>query len=136
MMLLNPVMIGFPVKSNFHPLDEKLNLMSPEADRFYRDLRLRTCGLRREGGGLNVGIKSVKPFFRHLTGGLDLAAEAAGIRTVAMCEKDEFCRKVLKQHWPDVPIYEDIRNITGEEVLSYEKATTVSSIDVIHGGFP
>jgi hypothetical protein len=46
MMLLNPVMIGFPVKSNFHPLGEKLNLMSPETDRFYRDLRLPTCGLR------------------------------------------------------------------------------------------
>jgi site-specific DNA-cytosine methylase len=29
-------------------------------------------------------------------GGIDLAAEAAGIRTAAMCERDPFCRAVLK----------------------------------------
>ena len=42
-------------------------------------------------------------------GGLDLAAEAAGIRTVAFCENDPFCRKVLGTHWPDVPVFEDVR---------------------------
>jgi len=66
-------------------------------------------------------------------GGLDLAAEAAGIRTVAMCEKDAFCRSVLRRHWPNVPIYEDIFALSGEEVIGHG---TAERIDVIHGGFP
>jgi DNA (cytosine-5)-methyltransferase 1 len=31
-------------------------------------------------------------------GGLDLAAEMAGIRTAAMCERDSFCRGVLRKY--------------------------------------
>jgi DNA (cytosine-5)-methyltransferase 1 len=67
-------------------------------------------------------------------GGLDLAAEMAGIRTVAMCERDSFCRDVLRRHWPDVPIYEDIRKLTGEEVVGHGDSR--KRISVIHGGFP
>jgi DNA (cytosine-5)-methyltransferase 1 len=61
-------------------------------------------------------------------GGIDLAAEAAGIRTVAMCEKDPFCRSVLRKHWPDVPIFEDVKKLRGEDIGA--------AIDVIHGGPP
>jgi DNA (cytosine-5)-methyltransferase 1 len=67
-------------------------------------------------------------------GGLDLAAEAAGIRTVAMCEKDPFCRRILRRHWPDIPIYEDIFDLTGREVMQH--GVHGKTIDVIHGGFP
>jgi DNA (cytosine-5)-methyltransferase 1 len=67
-------------------------------------------------------------------GGLDLAAEMAGIRTVAMCERDPFCRGVLRTHWPDVPIYEDIGKLTGEEVVGHGDSR--KQITVIHGGFP
>jgi DNA (cytosine-5)-methyltransferase 1 len=67
-------------------------------------------------------------------GGLDLAAEAAGIRTVAMCERDPFCRIVLRKHWPIVPIYEDIFDLTGKEVMGHGNGW--KTIDVIHGGFP
>lgn len=66
-------------------------------------------------------------------GGLDLAAEAAGMRTVAMCEIDPFCRKVLRRHWPDVPIYEDVFKLTAKEVMQYGPR---QAIDIIFGGFP
>jgi DNA (cytosine-5)-methyltransferase 1 len=67
-------------------------------------------------------------------GGLDLAAEAAGIRTIAMCEKDAFCRSVLRRHWPDVPVYEDITALSGKEVIGHGGSR--KKITVIHGGFP
>ena len=50
-----------------------------------------------------------------------------GFETVAFCEIDEFCRKVLRKHWPDVPIHEDVRSLTGD---------AVGPVDIITGGFP
>ena len=61
-------------------------------------------------------------------GGFSLGLEAAGMETVAFCEKDSFCRKVLAQHWPNVPIHEDIRDLDGQ---SYR-----GTVDVVCGGFP
>jgi len=59
-------------------------------------------------------------------GGFSLGLErTGGFETAAFCEIDPFCKKVLKKHWPDVPIYEDVRS------LNYG-----GSIDVICGGFP
>ena len=43
-------------------------------------------------------------------GGFALAARCAGIETVAFCEKDERCHKVLNKYWPDLPIHNDIKN--------------------------
>ena len=60
-------------------------------------------------------------------GGFSLGLERAGMETVAFCEIDPFCRKVLKKHWPDVPIFEDIKTLRGDEV---------GSVDVVCGGFP
>jgi DNA (cytosine-5)-methyltransferase 1 len=65
-------------------------------------------------------------------GGMDIAAEVAGIRTAAMCEKDPFCRSVLRSHWPDVPIFEDIRELTKEVITD----AGAPPIQLIHGGFP
>jgi DNA (cytosine-5)-methyltransferase 1 len=45
-------------------------------------------------------------------GGFSLGLERAGMTTIAFCEQDAFCRKVLAKHWPDVPIYEDVRELT------------------------
>jgi DNA (cytosine-5)-methyltransferase 1 len=67
-------------------------------------------------------------------GGIDLAFEAAGGRVAAMCEKDKFCRAVLHKHWPDVPIFEDIHDLTGDmvkKVVGHGR-----TINVIYGGFP
>ena len=42
-------------------------------------------------------------------GGFSLGLERAGFKTVAFCEIDPYCQKVLRKHWPNVPIYEDIK---------------------------
>ena len=60
-------------------------------------------------------------------GGFSLAADKFGIQTIAFVEKEPFCQKVLKKHWDDVPIIDDIRKVKGED---YDSATIVS------GGFP
>lgn len=44
-------------------------------------------------------------------GGFALACEWAGIETIGFVEIDAFCHKVLKKHWPDVPIVEDVNNV-------------------------
>ena len=66
-------------------------------------------------------------------GGLDLAAEYAGFRTVGQCEWADYQTKVLEKHWPDVPRWRDIRTLTGDDF--YEK-TGLRTVDVISGGFP
>ena len=66
-------------------------------------------------------------------GGLDLAAEAAGFRTVGQCEWADYQTKVLEKHWPDVPRWRDIRTLTGDDF--YAK-TGIESPTVVSGGFP
>ena len=66
-------------------------------------------------------------------GGLDLAAEMAGIRTVGQCEWADYPHAVLTKHWPDVPKWRDIRTLTKE---SFTDATGLGTVDIISGGFP
>ena len=94
-------------------------------------------------------------------GGFCLGLERAGMRTVAFCEIDPYCRRVLAKHWPDVPVYDDVRTLTAarlmadatawrrstrtsrratERIANGEQRTGPSTercgIDVICGGFP
>lgn len=61
-------------------------------------------------------------------GGFSLGLErTGGFETVAFCEIEDFPRRVLNKHWPDVPVFEDVRKLTGGEV---------GAVDVICGGYP
>lgn len=60
-------------------------------------------------------------------GGFSLAARwLGGFETVAFVERDLYCQKVLKRHWPDVPIFDDVCTYHPEP----------GSADVVCGGFP
>ena len=64
-------------------------------------------------------------------GGFSLGLERAGMKTVAFCEIEEYPRRVLAKHWPDVPIYDDVRTLTADTLRRDGVA-----VDVICGGFP
>jgi DNA (cytosine-5)-methyltransferase 1 len=64
-------------------------------------------------------------------GGFSLGLERAGMRTVAFCEINDYCRRILKKHWPDVPCYENVRSLTAAGL----RADGIIP-DVICGGFP
>jgi DNA (cytosine-5)-methyltransferase 1 len=53
------------------------------------------------------------------------------MRTVAFCEIEPYARAVLRKHWPNVPIYDDVRTLTAGRLVRDGIA-----IDVICGGFP
>lgn len=64
-------------------------------------------------------------------GGFSLGLERAGMRTVAFCELEPFCRAVLAKHWPHVPCYDDVRTLTADRL-----ARDGITVNVICGGFP
>lgn len=47
-----------------------------------------------------------------------MGLEAAGMRTGALCEIDPWCQKVLRRHWPDIPIYTDVSTVTATQLLA------------------
>jgi DNA (cytosine-5)-methyltransferase 1 len=61
-------------------------------------------------------------------GGFSYAAEhlVGGFTTEQFVEIDPFCQKILKKHWPSVPIHSDVCTFTAP----------AQSFDVICGGFP
>jgi DNA (cytosine-5)-methyltransferase 1 len=65
-------------------------------------------------------------------GGFSLGLErSGGFETVAFCEIEDFPRRVLAKHWPKVPCYHDIRELTADRL-----AADGIAVDAICGGFP
>ncbi len=60
-------------------------------------------------------------------GGLGLGLERAGHEVILQCEIDDWCRRVLAKHWPDVPRIADVHDVT---------AADCEGADMIVGGFP
>lgn len=61
-------------------------------------------------------------------GGLELGLERAGLGPVLFqVEIDPFCRAVLAKHWPDVPRFNDVREVD---------PATLPRVDILCGGFP
>jgi DNA (cytosine-5)-methyltransferase 1 len=60
-------------------------------------------------------------------GGFSLAARwLGGIETVQFVEREPYCQQILRKHWPDVPIHDDI--------CTFNPAS--GSADIVCGGFP
>jgi len=60
-------------------------------------------------------------------GGFDLGFEAAGFHTAFQVEWDKNCQQVLGYHWPTVPRWFDVSDVSGAEL---------PPVDVISYGFP
>lgn len=61
-------------------------------------------------------------------GGFSLGLEKAGMETVAFCEMDLYCQKILRKHWPHVQIHDDIKKLDGTQYAG--------AVDLVCGGFP
>lgn len=57
--------------------------------------------------------------------GLEQASRT--FHTVAFCEQDPYCQAVLRHHWPDTPIHEDVKTLSTDRL---------GRIDFVCGGFP
>lgn len=60
-------------------------------------------------------------------GGFDLGLERSGMQIEWQVENNEYCREVLKKHWPSIPCHYDIRSIAWDYVCP---------VDLVCGGFP
>lgn len=58
-------------------------------------------------------------------GGLELGLESAGIETVGLCEIDPAAQVVLRAHWSQVPLWDDVRRLR-----------SLPSSDILSAGFP
>lgn len=76
-------------------------------------------------------------------GGFALAAERVWLNVEhVFCEIDPFCRAILKKHWPNSYMYEDIKTLTnangaGLQTTGAKQQTAgLARVDLLTGGFP
>lgn len=66
-------------------------------------------------------------------GGFDLAFKRAGVKVTAAVEIDKKCRDVLALHFPETKLFDDVKEVTGEQL----RATGfIPERGIIAGGFP
>ena len=67
-------------------------------------------------------------------GGFSYAAErlVGGFQTIAFCEADRACQRVLGKHWPNTPIFPDVCTLTAQDI----QPLCPTGLDVITAGFP
>jgi len=68
-------------------------------------------------------------------GGLDLAAEWAGFKSVGQCEWADYPTKILEKHWPKVPRWRDIHGLSADEFI-HRTGIRPGELTCISGGFP
>ena len=66
-------------------------------------------------------------------GGIDLAAEWAGFKTIGQVECDRFAREILRLRFGDIPRWDDIRDVSADD---FRRETGVKRPTLITGGFP
>jgi DNA (cytosine-5)-methyltransferase 1 len=63
-----------------------------------------------------------------------LSAEWAGFKSVGQCELADYPYKVLCKHWPDVPKWRDIRDVTAENIKN--RIGGGKPISLVSAGYP
>jgi DNA (cytosine-5)-methyltransferase 1 len=66
-------------------------------------------------------------------GGFSLAGNWMNWETIMFCEINEFCQKILKYHFPNTPVYNDIKKLDYEEI---KKRIDPNRPTIVVGGFP
>lgn len=94
--------------------------MSGKASGTNRPIRKRKPRSQREA---HFRLNS---FFAGI-GGFDVGFERAGIKPIYHCEKEKYCRSVLKKHWPDAACSDDVTKV---------EDGSLPDAEVWSGGFP
>jgi DNA (cytosine-5)-methyltransferase 1 len=74
-----------------------------------------------------VKTMKVASFFAGI-GGFDLGFERSGMEVLFQCEINKFGQSVLRKHWPNVPLFNDINEVKASDIPK--------EVDIWCGGFP
>lgn len=65
-------------------------------------------------------------------GGFDLGFEKAGHTCVGQVEIDKNAQKILKKHWPNIPLHDDVKTA----IKWAKEIDLIGKVDIVCGGFP
>lgn len=65
-------------------------------------------------------------------GGIDIAGEWAGMKTVAVCEREPYCQHILRKNFPEAVLFDDVKTLTKENL----DEAKIPQIDIVTAGFP